>query len=439
MLGEDLNFRWICFLDFRYDRGTGLMRKGLVISFISAVIVALLFIVFFTGDNEESQQVDSTENLKSLPYLTWVPAGKNLQKSGVIRHDRKWSYKGINLYNSRNLAMAHLMDMQGRILHTWEAKINEDDSWQHVEICENGDLLAIVKDRLLVRLDWNSSIKWFQQMRFHHDVAIAKNGDIYCLVREEKSVFVSGFSIPILNEYIVVLSSDGEIKEKVSLFDFFKGEIPPGKFAEIRRWMNNPQNQRELERRKENIDFQFTSRDPQNIFHINTVEIVDRNIDRIGRKGNLLVCALKLDLVGVVDLENHKIVWKWGPGNLCQPHHPTLLENGHILIFDNGIERRYSRVVEVDPSRKKIVWEYESDPPQQFFSVSRGSNQRLPNGNTLITESDKGRVFEATSGRKIVWEFFNPEIRMEDEKRAVIYRMTRIVDSKKYPFLENLE
>ena len=96
-------------------------------------------------------------------------------------------------------------------------------------------------------------------------------------------------------------------------------------------------------------------------------------------------------------------------------------------------------MVELDPSRKKIVWEYRSDSPQQFFSVSRGSSQRLPNGNTLITESDKGCVFEVTSGGEMVWEFFNPEIKMEDEKRAAIYRMTRIIDFKKYPFLENLE
>ena len=415
------------------------MKKAIVISFIVVVIASIFLIVFFIGDNEKSRQPDSMENLKALPYLTWVPAGKNIHKSGVIRYDHRRAYSGINLYNSRNLSMAHLMDMQGRILHTWEAKINEDDSWQHVELCENGDLLAIVKDRMLMRLDWNSNIKWFQRMRFHHDVAVAENGDIYSLVRGEESVTVSGFSIPILNEYVFVLSSDGEIKKKVSLFDIFKGEIHPGRFAELRRWMNDPRNLKELERRKENKDFQFTSRDPQNIFHINTVEIIDRDIAKIAKKGNLLVCALKLDLVGVIDLENQKIVWKWGPRNLSQPPHPVLLENGHMLIFDNGIERRFSRVVELEPLRKKIVWEYQSAPPQQFFSVSRGSSQRLPNGNTLITESDKGRVFEVTPGGEIVWEFFNPEIRMEDEKRAAIYRMTRIIDSQKYLFLENLE
>ncbi|NIM91822.1 MAG: hypothetical protein GTO17_12845 [Candidatus Aminicenantes bacterium] len=415
------------------------MKKVIVFSFIIALLASIFLIVFLTGNNEKSHQSDSMENLKALPYLTWVPAGKDIQKSGVIRYDHRRAYSGINLFNSRNLSRAYLMDMQGRILHTWEAKINEDDSWQHVELCEKGDLLAIVKDRMLVRLDWNSNIRWYQHLRLHHDVAVAENGDIYTLVREEESFSVSGYSIPILNEYVVVLSSEGEIKKKVSLFDIFKEEIRPGKFVEIRRWMNDSRNLKELERRRENNDFQFTSREPQNVIHINTVEILDRNIDKIGRKGNLLVCALKLDLVGIIDLENQKLVWKWGPGNLSQPHHPTFLENGHILIFDNGVERRYSRVVELDPSRKKIVWEYQSDPPQQFYSVSRGSSQRLPNGNTLITDSDKGYVFEATFGGEIVWEFFNPEIRIEDDKRAAIYRMTRIIDFKKYPFLESLE
>ena len=33
--------------------------------------------------------------------------------------------------------------------------------------------------------------------------------------------------------------------------------------------------------------------------------------------------------------------------------------------------------------------------------------QRLPNGNTLITEADTGRVFEVTRKGEVVWEFGN--------------------------------
>ena len=43
-----------------------------------------------------------------------------------------------------------------------------------------------------------------------------------------------------------------------------------------------------------------------------------------------------------------------------------------------------------------------------FFSRTVGSNQRLQNGNTLITESDKGRAIEVTPSRQVGWEFSTP-------------------------------
>ena len=49
------------------------------------------------------------------------------------------------------------------------------------------------------------------------------------------------------------------------------------------------------------------------------------------------------------------------PVGLPAKHDPRPLENGHLLIFDNGPHGRdhpapYSRVVEVDPRTSTIVW-----------------------------------------------------------------------------------
>jgi Arylsulfotransferase (ASST) len=70
------------------------------------------------------------------------------------------------------------------------------------------------------------------------------------------------------------------------------------------------------------------------------------------------------------------------------------------------------------------VWEYRGDPPQSFSSPARGSAEALPNGNVLVTESARGRVFEVTREGAIVWTFLNPEF--EAKGRRQIYRMQRV-------------
>jgi hypothetical protein len=119
----------------------------------------------------------------------------------------------------------------------------------------------------------------------------------------------------------------------------------------------------------------------------------------------------------------------WGPGILEYPHHPSVLESGNILVFDNGgRERSYSRILELDPGANRIVWQYVGKPRESFFAPVMGASQRLPNGNTLITESTSGRVFEVTRDGETTWQFLNFEVSKRGEgkgKRATIYRMMR--------------
>ncbi len=131
-----------------------------------------------------------------------------------------------------------------------------------------------------------------------------------------------------------------------------------------------------------------------------------------------------MNLILIIAPDSGRILWSWGPGILDWPHMPTMLQNGHILVYDNGAHRTYSRVLELDPVSREIVWEYRADPPEAFYSQTRGSSQRLANGNTLICESERGRVFEVTPEGEVVWEFYNPDLRKG--KRRLIYRMERI-------------
>lgn len=190
--------------------------------------------------------------------------------------------------------------------------------------------------------------------------------------------------------------------------------------------------------RQKNKGIIFVNNTPADILHVNTVELIDRNIEGICKKGNILFASYMLDFIGIYDIEKERLLWGWGKGRVQNPHHPTLLKNNNILIFDNGNRRKYSRVVELDPHTGKIEWQYKGTPPKSFFASWGGANQRLPNGNTLITESTQGRVFEVTKEGKIVWEFYNP-VYNKNGKRVTIYRMMRITNFSKYPFLKELQ
>ena len=71
-----------------------------------------------------------------------------------------------------------------------------------------------------------------------------------------------------------------------------------------------------------------------------------------------------------------------------------------------------SRVLEIDPISREIVWQYDAScsgrPFWTFYSSFISSARRLPNGNTLICEGMNGRLFQVTIDGDIVWEYVNP-------------------------------
>ena len=60
-----------------------------------------------------------------------------------------------------------------------------------------------------------------------------------------------------------------------------------------------------------------------------------------------------------------------------------------------------------------------------FYSPLISSAQRLPNGNTLITEGSGGRMIEVTSEHELVWEYISPYYGM-DGKSNYVYRAYRV-------------
>lgn len=147
------------------------------------------------------------------------------------------------------------------------------------------------------------------------------------------------------------------------------------------------------------------------------------------RDGKHILASMRsVSAVVIIERATGNIVWKVGSEVLAQQHNATEMENGNILIFDNGAFRNgesitYSRAIEVDRATKKIVWEYR-DRSQMlyFFTPFMGSAQRLANGNTLLCESAFGRLFEVTADGYICWEYINPHFApYADDETANIF------------------
>jgi hypothetical protein len=144
------------------------------------------------------------------------------------------------------------------------------------------------------------------------------------------------------------------------------------------------------------------------------------------REGNLLVSYRFTNTVAVVGRPSGQVLAKAGPnGNVTiGQHHAYMIPEGlpgagNVLAFDNGgptgyplQARPYSRVVEMDPASRKMVWDYVASKSgvdvYRFYTWDRGSSQRLANGNTLILEAMDGRMFEVEPEGEIVWEHVTP-------------------------------
>ncbi len=126
----------------------------------------------------------------------------------------------------------------------------------------------------------------------------------------------------------------------------------------------------------------------------------------------VLVSFRNISTVAMIDKRTDEIVWRLGYDVVAQQHDPSMLRNGNVLIFDNGLCRKneswsHSRVVEVNPSGE-VVWEYKDSPANNFYSCHISGARRLVNDNTLIVEGGKGRMFQVTRECEVVWEYINP-------------------------------
>jgi len=367
------------------------------------------------------------EMLRAVPYIDFSEVVVDEGDTGVVFYDPEKAYDGYNFYCTGSAGGALLLDMYGRVVHRWAFLPKNSIFAGHAIVLENGDLVVIKKFEEMFRLNWGSKLIWKKKLDVHHDVTSAPDGSFYVIVLEFKDY--RGLR-GVMFDALVHMTEDGEEIDRWSTYDHLdelKSVLDTRSFLDtvLDSLLSGPGE-------KDVALYEGNGTTPRrhflDYFHMNTINLLPGTFlaekDSRFQRGNLLVCFRNVNQIAVLEKDTYRVLWAWGEGELQLPHHPTMLESGHILIFDNGGERKYSRVVELDPVAEAIVWEYTAEPPEDFYSRSRGSAQRLPNGNTLICESNKGRAFEVTEEGEVVWVWLNPALR--GKRRETVYRMMRL-------------
>lgn len=409
-------------------------NAGLFVSFV----LAIAFLAFVCGAVVAVANIFPSDHIRDAyragtalmakrlragnPYSTdlWVKATTDRKRVTIYEPGRP--QPGLTLYTSGGSAKAFLVDMQGQIRHTWEkpySSVWDDTAAVHdpvpdsqtyfnkAHIYPDGGLVAIyigVGDSPygygMIKLDSNSKLLWKNLDHFHHDFSVVDDGRIYGLTHSFRTKPLEGVDhlpTPVLEDFLVILSAEGETQKKISLLDA----------------INDSENYRKFLWR---IPY-YSLEDP---LHVNSIDVLDTDdalalAHRVpaAKAGQVLLSFRELagGSIALLDVDEAKIVWATRGAWLSQ-HDADVLDNGNIMLFDNrgdSEEAGRSRVIEIDPGNGGgIVWAYGGTTDSPLESRIRSSQEAQPNGNVLITESDGGRVLEVTRDGQIVWEYINP-------------------------------
>ncbi len=398
--------------------------------------------------------------------LAVAPESPAQNQSGLLRHDKQRAFQGYTLFESIRSTEAFLIDMEGRVVHSWK----DDATPAHsIYLLDNGNLLKTFSPRNaygfgmggagggLKLLDWDGTTLWRftyanENVRAHHDVQPLPNGNFLMIAWERKTraeAVAAGRNPQWMQDnelwadHLIEIKPEGRNGGKIVwewrawdhlIQDFDKSKANHGVVAD----------------HPELIDINYTERGQADWNHLNAVHYNAR-LDQI------LLCSHNQHEIWIIDhgttteeARGHKggksgkggdLLYRWGnpqvyhagwpdEQQLFAQHDARWIPEGHpgagaILIFNNGSRRgrAWSTVDEIvpplnsdgsytltdtapfAPAKPKWTWSAEN-----WYAQNISGAHRLPNGNTLICSGPEGRFIEVTQDKAIVWEYSVPQM-----------------------------
>ena len=385
------------------------------------------------------------------------------QTMGLFKYDAE-TMPGYTLFSPNQ--NTYLIDNCGKLVHSWISNYNTGGS---LYLLEDGSLLRTCRMQSVVfsgggiggrveKYDWDNNLIWSYNFHnntyhHHHDIEPLPNGNILVLCWEYKTLnqaINSGRnpnSLPdneLWSTYIIEAKPIGtdsiEIVWEWHLWDHLIQEFDSTKlnYGDVSL---NPQ--------LLNINF-FKGNGKKDWLHCNSIAY-NNELDQI------IISSRALSEVYIIDHstttseaasnnggnsgKGGDFLFRWGnplaydqgtsiDQKLFGQHDAYWIDSGYldegaIMIFNNGQGRSYSSVDVINPQIDQngfyllsnniflpdtLSWTYTSDNPLDFYSSYISGSRRLKNGNTLICDGAHGTFFEVDYFGNVLWRYVNPVV-----------------------------
>jgi Arylsulfotransferase (ASST) len=387
----------------------------------------------------------------------------NGKPRGLVVH-KAASAPGSTLFAPLELERTYLIDERGRVVHTWKTSTRPGLSQY---LLPNGHLLRAGNLELknafktgagaggrIEELDWDGNVVWRfddagDRVMQHHDIEPMPNGNVLIVAWERKNAAeaLAAGRLPELlpdgevwpDTVVEYSPSEGRIVWEWHVWDHLVQDVDATKA-----------NFGDVQAHPEKIDANHVLEGNNGDEDWNHVNGVDYNAER----DEIMISSRSFSEFWIVDhaptTEAAKgaagdLLFRYGnPATIGAKGRRTLFVQheaawipegvpgaGNVLVFNNGLPetRAFSTVDQITPalvdgeyvrnddgtSSATISRVYPKRSADKFFAAIISGAERLPNGNTLITDGTHGRILETTPAGAVVWEYENPYYRVRPD------------------------
>jgi hypothetical protein len=404
-----------------------------------AFFLALAFLVYLAGIltvryhlppyaqiNDAIAQIKETLDYKekNLPWQffrdTSAPADKMVTRDAARVAPGATMISGFT--TDEKIHAVDVISPDNRVIQSW--RLDWDSLWQgpadhipadvmarpqkHIhgaKIAPNGDLIFNFTELAMFRVNACGGLVWRLDKRTHHSIDIAGDGSIWVpgVISHDKGDPDLPNYGPKFEEFTLLhVSPDGKVLKEISINKLLEREGYSG------------------------LLYLSTLNEHAPIVDGDTLHMNDAEVFPITmtpgyfRPGDVLISLRNINTLLVIDPVSEKIRFI-STGRVMRQHDGDFVDGNTISAFDNnnllddwldnasgkrGTQGQRSDVTVISAPSGRVVSRFDGGG-EPFFTDLMGQQQRLANGNLLVTEARAGRLIEFAPDGQVVWEYSN--------------------------------